>query len=85
MRLQRLLAKPDLTLQQAIEEAVAAETTEHSAQEIHKSSSLQYHKRLLPVHHNDVSNEKSSNSKDEEIYQVKPECGKFKKTNNRPI
>ncbi|CAI5765670.1 Hypothetical predicted protein [Podarcis lilfordi] len=39
IRLQRhLLAKPDLMLQKATEEAVASEAVELSAQEIHKAS-----------------------------------------------
>lgn len=78
MRLQRrLLTKINLTLQRAIKEAVAAETAEHSAHEIQKSSSPPNPKRLLPVHHNDVS--KGESSREDEDVQVKLKRGKTKK------
>lgn len=66
-------------MQRAIDEGVVAETAEHFTQEILKASSLPNPKRPLSVHHNDVSDEESSSSKDKDIYWVKPECRKFRK------
>lgn len=80
VRLQwHLLAKPYLTLQQAIEEALALETTEHFIQMIHKGSSQPTSKKPILVHHDDISDNELSSSEDKDVHQVKPEHGKFRR------
>uniref|UniRef100_A0A670I1V5 CCHC-type domain-containing protein n=1 Tax=Podarcis muralis TaxID=64176 RepID=A0A670I1V5_PODMU len=73
----RLLAKPDLTLQKAIEEAVASEAAERSAQEIRKSSSPRLAREPVPVHHEEASSEEASSSEDDDVHQTKRERRKF--------
>ncbi|CAI5779509.1 XP_034969502.1LOW QUALITY PROTEIN: uncharacterized protein K02A2.6-like [Podarcis lilfordi] len=74
IRLQRcLLAKPDLTLQKAIEEAVALE----AAQEIRKASSPRLARKPVPVHHEEPSSDEASSSEDDDVHQTKRECRKF--------
>ncbi|CAI5780741.1 Hypothetical predicted protein [Podarcis lilfordi] len=73
----RLLAKPDLTLQKAIEEAVASEAAERSAQEIRKSSSPRLARKPVPVHHEEASSDEGSSSEDDDVHQTKRECRKF--------
>ncbi|CAI5783449.1 Hypothetical predicted protein [Podarcis lilfordi] len=65
----RLLAKPDLTLQKAIEEAVA--------QEIRKSSSPRLSRKPVPVHHEEASSDEASSSEDDDMHQTKWERRKF--------
>ncbi|CAI5777136.1 Hypothetical predicted protein [Podarcis lilfordi] len=73
----RLLAKPDLTLQKAIEEAVASEAAERSAQEIRKSSSPRLARKPVPVHHEEASSDEASSSEDDDVHQTKRERRKF--------
>uniref|UniRef100_A0A670I4V1 Gypsy retrotransposon integrase-like protein 1 n=1 Tax=Podarcis muralis TaxID=64176 RepID=A0A670I4V1_PODMU len=73
----RLLAKPDLTLQKAIEEAVASEAAERSAQEIRKSSSPRLAREPVPVHHEEASSDEASSSEDDDVHQTKRERRKF--------
>ncbi|CAI5761694.1 Hypothetical predicted protein [Podarcis lilfordi] len=78
IRLQRhLLAKPDLTLQKAIEEAVALEAAELSTQEIRKASSPRLAKKPVPVHHEEASSDEPFSSEDNDMNQTKRERGKF--------
>lgn len=80
IRLQwHLLAKPDLTLQQAIEETLASETAEHSTQEISKASSPPTSKKPILVHLDGITDDESYSSKDKDVHGVKPESGKFKR------
>ncbi|CAI5780202.1 Hypothetical predicted protein [Podarcis lilfordi] len=80
----RLLAKPDLTLQKAIEEAVA-EAAERSAQEIRKSSSPRLARKPVPVHHEEASSDEASSSEDDDVHQTKRECRKFQqKSKDQP-
>ncbi|CAI5765378.1 XP_034969502.1LOW QUALITY PROTEIN: uncharacterized protein K02A2.6-like [Podarcis lilfordi] len=80
IRLQRrLLAKPDLRLQKAIEEAVASEATKCSAQEIRKASSPHLARKPVPVHHEEASSDEASSSEDDDVHQTKRECRKFQK------
>ncbi|CAI5773944.1 Hypothetical predicted protein [Podarcis lilfordi] len=74
----RLLAKPDLTLQKAIEEAVASEAAERSAQEIRKASSPRLARKPVPVHHEEASSDKASSSEEDDVHQTKRERRKFK-------
>ncbi|CAI5771789.1 Hypothetical predicted protein [Podarcis lilfordi] len=73
----RLLAKPDLTLQKAIEEAVASEAAERSAQEICKASSPRLAREPVPVHHEEASSNEASSSEDDDVHQTKREHRKF--------
>ncbi|CAI5786801.1 Hypothetical predicted protein [Podarcis lilfordi] len=73
----RLLAKPDLTLQKAIEEAVASEAAERSAQEIRKASSPRLARKPVPVHHEEASSDEASSSEDDDVHQTKRERRKF--------
>ncbi|CAI5793322.1 Hypothetical predicted protein [Podarcis lilfordi] len=74
---QRLLARSDLTLQKAIEEAVASEAAERSAQEIRKASSPHLTRKPVPVHHKEASSDEASSSEDNDVHQTKRECRKF--------
>ncbi|CAI5767232.1 Hypothetical predicted protein [Podarcis lilfordi] len=73
----RLLAKPGLTLQKAIEEAVASEAAQRSAQEIRKSSSPCLARKPVPVHHEEASSDEASSSEDDDVHQTKRERRKF--------
>ncbi|CAI5767557.1 Hypothetical predicted protein, partial [Podarcis lilfordi] len=73
----RLLAKPDLMLQKATEEALASEAVERSAQEIRKSSSLRLARNPVPVHHEEASSNEGSSSEDDDVHQTKRERRKF--------
>ncbi|CAI5762137.1 Hypothetical predicted protein [Podarcis lilfordi] len=73
----RLLAKPDLTLQKAIEEAVASEAAERFAQEICKASSPRLARKPVPVHHEEASSEEASSSEDDDMQQRKREHRKL--------
>ncbi|CAI5785401.1 Hypothetical predicted protein [Podarcis lilfordi] len=73
----RLLAKPDLMLQKATEEAVASEAAERSAQEIRKSSSPRLARKPVPVHHEEASSDEASSSEDDDVHQTKRERRKF--------
>lgn len=74
----RLLAKDDLTLQKAIDESVAAEAADQSAAEIRKPASPLSPQKPNKVHHDDVTESKTSDSEDEDVHRVKPEHGKHK-------
>ncbi|CAI5769061.1 Hypothetical predicted protein, partial [Podarcis lilfordi] len=74
-----LLARPDLTLQKATEEAVASEAAERSAQEIRKASSSCLARKPIPVHHEEASSDEASSSEDDDVHQTKRERRKFQK------
>ncbi|CAI5793272.1 Hypothetical predicted protein [Podarcis lilfordi] len=72
IRLQRcLLAKPDLTLLKAIEEAVASEAADPQA------SSPRLARKPVPVHQEEVSSDEASSSEDDDVHQTKQERRKF--------
>ncbi|CAI5788032.1 Hypothetical predicted protein [Podarcis lilfordi] len=66
-----------LTVQKAIEEAVASEAAERSAQEIRKASSPRLARKTVPVHHEEASSDEASSSEDDDVHQTKGERGKF--------
>ncbi|KAG8131082.1 hypothetical protein E2320_017651 [Naja naja] len=72
----RLLAKPDLTLQSALDEACAAELSNRSTIEIKGVSSPVAEKKTLAVHQEEATEENANLPGDDDIHQLKTASGK---------
>ncbi|KAG8123025.1 hypothetical protein E2320_018415 [Naja naja] len=72
LRIQRrLLAKPDLTLQSALDEACAAELSDRSTIEIKGASSSASEKKTLAVHQEEATEEDANLPGDDDIHRLK--------------
>ncbi|KAG8132955.1 hypothetical protein E2320_010775 [Naja naja] len=67
----RLLAKPDLMLQSALDEACAAELSNKSMVEIHGASSPASGRKTLAVHQEEATEEDVDLPRDGDIHQLK--------------
>lgn len=70
----RLLAKTDLTLQTALDEARAAEMSNQSTAEIQKTNSPSATRKSITVHHDELDPEEVTN--DDDIHHLKTAQGK---------
>ncbi|KAG8124917.1 hypothetical protein E2320_020165 [Naja naja] len=78
LRIQRrLLAKPDLTLQSALDEACAAELSNRSTIEIKGASSPAAEKKTLAVHQEEATEEDANLPGDDDIHRLKTASGKY--------
>ncbi|KAG8132948.1 hypothetical protein E2320_010761 [Naja naja] len=76
LRIQRrLLAKPDLTLQSALDEACTAELSNRSTTEIHGASSPVSEKKTLAVHQEEATEEDADLPGDDDIHWMKTASG----------
>ncbi|KAG8124123.1 hypothetical protein E2320_019441 [Naja naja] len=71
----RLLAKPDLTLQSALDEACAVELSNKSTVEIHGASGPVSGRKTLAVHQDEATEEDVNLPGDDDIYQLKTASG----------
>lgn len=77
IRLQRcLLAKTDLTLQTALDEAHTAEMSTQSTEQIQKTQSPSLTWKSFTVHHDDIDPDEGTDTKDEQVNRLKEAKGK---------
>ncbi|CAI5799292.1 Hypothetical predicted protein [Podarcis lilfordi] len=71
----RFLAKSDLTLKQAIEEAQAMEAAKHSTAEICKAYSPTIPKKPTTVYHEEISKSESCSDNEDDVCRIKQKRG----------
>ncbi|KAG8130646.1 hypothetical protein E2320_017255, partial [Naja naja] len=85
LRIQRrLLAKPDLTLQSALDEACAAELSNRSTIKIKGASSSAAEKKTLAVHQEEATEEDANLPGDDDIHRLKTASGKYWQSTKQP-
>ena len=78
----RLLAKTNLTLQMALDEAQAAEMSNQSTAEIQKSNSPPSLRKPVTVHHEDANHGESADE-DDDVHRLKSSKGRNAATEKR--